>query len=172
MDDALAIFLVTALFIVLAVLAALPSGARIARDPSTAYGGGRRALVMASAGIGLLVGLLLVAAGTQFDYRSVLGGANMLHIGGSSLLLLSVVVVLASWRVTRMIATASAGHEEEVHEVEGYVIPSTVAPPSAPPSAPPLATPLHPPPAPPPTAPPPPRPPPPARDRSWPPERP
>jgi hypothetical protein len=124
MDTAFVLFIATAAFIALAVLAALPSGARIARDPSTAYGAGRRALVLVSAGLGLIAGLLLLVAGTSLEYRAVLDGLNMLHIGGASLLLLSVVVVLASWRVARMIASASAGHEEEVHEVEGYAIPS------------------------------------------------
>ena len=159
-DTAFVLFIATAAFIALAVLAALPSGARIARDPSTAYGSGRRALVLASAGLGLIAGLLLLVAGSSLSYKDVVGSANMLHIGGASLLVLSIVVVIASWRVTRMIASASAGHEEEVLQVEGYAIPSTLAPPAAPAAAPPSA------------APPAPRPAPPPRDRPWPPQRP
>jgi len=122
-DTAFVLFIATAAFIALAVLVALPSGARIARDPSTAYGSGRRALVLASAGLGLIAGLLLLVAGSSLSYKDVVGSANMLHIGGASLLVLSIVVVVASWRVARMIASASAGHEEEVHDVEGYAIP-------------------------------------------------
>jgi hypothetical protein len=169
MDTAFVLFILAAALIVLAVLVALPSGARIARDPSTAYGGGRRALVLGSAGLGLVAGALLLVAGSSLSYKDVVGGANMLHVGGASLLLLSVVVVIASWRVARTIATAAAGHEEEVLHVEGYSIPPTLAAAAPPADAPPSAA---PPPAAPPAPRPAPRPAPSPRDPPWPPQGP
>ena len=118
-------FLVPALIVVLAAAVAFPSRARIQRDPSTAYGGGRKALVTFAAALALVIGAVLAGLGFTQDVEEVVAGLNMVQIGGISLVAMAVVLLVASMVVGRQIRRASKGERERVLEVA----PVTGAPP-------------------------------------------
>lgn len=122
MDSTFLFFLVVVIFIALAVLFGLPSERRIERDPSTAFGRGKRALVNLATLLGLLLGVALAVFGGQLALEPVAGDINMVQVGGASLLLLGVVLIVASVGTRRAIASAAAGSHEEVLDVEGYAM--------------------------------------------------
>jgi hypothetical protein len=138
MDPTFLLFLMAVIFIALVVLAALPSDRRIQRDPSTAFGRGRRALLNLAALLGLLLGAALAVFGGQLALEPVAGSINMVQVGGASLLVLGIVLIVASMGTRRAIASASAGSQEEVLDVEGYAMSfSPTPPPQTSPSSPP-----------------------------------
>lgn len=148
-DAAFTLFLLSALYIVLAIVLSLPSSARIAKDPSTAFSGGKRAFLWSGVLVGGLFGALLVGYGTTQSLKAVVGGANMVEVGGGSLLAMAVVLVVAALVVRREIKQASAGTHEAVFDVAGFHVPEGgLAAAAAPPPA--QAQPQAPPPAPPP----------------------
>lgn len=134
MDPTFLLFLVVVIFIALAVLVGLPSGRRIERDPSTAFGRGKRVVLNLAALMGLLLGVALAVFGGQLALEPVAGEINMVQVGGASLLLLGVVLIVASMGTKRAIASASAGSHEEVLDVEGYAM--SFASPPPPPTSP------------------------------------
>jgi hypothetical protein len=151
-DAAFTLFLLSALYIVLATALSLPSSARIAKDPSTAFSGGKRAFLWSGVLVGGLFGALLVGYGTTQSLKAVVGGANMVEVGGGSLLAMAVVLVAAALVVRREIKRASAGTHEAVFDVAGFHVPegglaAAAAPPPAPaqPQAPPPMPPRPPP---------------------------
>ncbi|NIP36342.1 MAG: hypothetical protein GWN18_15415, partial [Thermoplasmata archaeon] len=93
-------FLVPAIIVVLAAAVAFPSKARIQRDPSTAYGGGRKALVILAAVLALVFGAILAALGFTQNVEPVVANLNMVQIGGISLVVMGVVLLVASSMVT------------------------------------------------------------------------
>jgi len=122
-DAAFTLFLLSALYIVLAIALSLPSSARIAKDPSTAFSGGKRGLLWSGVIVGGLFGAILVGYGTTQSLKAVVGGANMVEVGGVSLLAMAIVLVVAALMVRREIKQASAGTHEAVFDVAGYHIP-------------------------------------------------
>jgi len=122
-DAAFTLFLLSALYIVLATALSLPSSARIAKDPSTAFSGGKRAFLWSGVLVGGLFGALLVGYGTTQSLKAVVGGANMVEVGGGSLLAMAVVLVAAALVVRREIKRASAGTHEAVFDVAGFHVP-------------------------------------------------
>jgi len=123
MDAAFTLFLLSALYIVLAIAVSLPSRARITKDPSTAFSGGKRAFLWSGVLVGGLFGAVLVGYGTTQSLRAVAGGANMVEVGGGSLLAMAVVLVAAALVVRREIKQASAGTQEAVFDVAGFHVP-------------------------------------------------
>ncbi len=110
-------FLVPAIIVVLAAAVAFPSKARIQRDPSTAYGGGRKALVILAAVLALVFGAILAALGFTQNVEPVVANLNMVQIGGISLVVMGVVLLVASSMVTHQIRKAGRGEREQVLEV-------------------------------------------------------
>jgi len=145
-DPAFTLFLLSALYIVLAIALSLPSSARIAKDPSTAFSGGKRAFLWSGVLVGGLFGAILVVYGTTQSLKAVVGGANMVEVGGGSLIAMAVVLVVAALYVRREIKQASADTHEAVFDVAGFHVPEG-GPPAA--GAPEQAQPQAPPPPPP-----------------------
>jgi len=123
MDAAFTLFLLSALYIVLAIAVSLPSRTRITKDPSTAFSGGKRAFLWSGVLVGGLFGAILVGYGTTQSLKAVAGGANMVEVGGGSLLAMAVVLVVAALVVRRDIKQASAGTHEAVFDVAGFHVP-------------------------------------------------
>jgi len=122
-DAAFTLFLLSALYIVLAIVLSLPSSARIAKDPSTAFSGGKRAFLWSGVLVGGLFGAILVGYGTTQSLKAIAGGANMVEVGGGSLIAMAVVLVVAALVVRREIKRASAGTHEAVFDVAGFHVP-------------------------------------------------
>ena len=110
-------FLIPALFVVLAAALAFPSKARIHQDPSTAYGGGRRALVTLAGIVALVMGAALAGLGTTQSREEVVAGMNMVVIGGICLIVMAVVMFVGSAMTSRQVRRAGRGVHEEVLEV-------------------------------------------------------
>jgi hypothetical protein len=110
-------FLVPAVIAVLAAAVGFPSKSRIQEDPSTAYTGGRKALVVVAAILSLAMGLALAGLGSTYSRETVVAGINMIQIGGISLIIITVVLMLASAVIGRQIKRAGKGERERVLEV-------------------------------------------------------
>lgn len=110
-------FLIPALFVVLAAAFAFPGKRRIQKDPSSAYSGGRKALVVAAAVIAFIMGAVLTGLGSTQNVEDLVAGLNMVQVGGISLIVMAVVMLVASGMVTRQIRLAEKGEREEVLEV-------------------------------------------------------
>ena len=135
-------FLVPALIVVLAATVAFPSKSRIERDPSTAYGGGKKALVTLASILALVMGLILALLGGTQNLEELFAGLNMVQIGGISLIIMAVVLLVASVIIGRQIRRAGRGAQEQVMEVTAFPVaqrPPTTggAPPPRPASPPP-----------------------------------
>ncbi len=126
-------FLVPALIVVLAAAVGFPSKNRIALDPSTAYGGGKRALVTLASILALVTGLILALLGGTQDLEALFAGINMVHIGGISLIIMGVVLMVTSVMTGRQIRRARRGAREQVLEVAALPVaprsPTTGGPP-------------------------------------------
>jgi hypothetical protein len=106
--------------------------------------GGKRAFLWSGVLVGGLFGAILVGYGTTQSLKAVAGGANMVEVGGGSLLAMAVALVVAALVVRREIKQASAGTHEAVFDVAGFHVPegglaagATPLPPQAPPQPPP-----------------------------------
>lgn len=111
------LFIIPALMALLAAAVALPSKGRIERDPSTAYKGWRRAIVNIAFVISISLGLILVALGGNLNLEPLFGDITMVHIGGISLIIMAVVLLVASSITKKQVKKAGRGVEEEVLEV-------------------------------------------------------
>ncbi len=110
-------FLIPAMFVVLAAAFAFPGKRRIQQDPSSAYSGGRKALVVAAAVIAFIMGAVLAGLGSTQNVEDLVAGLNMVQVGGISLIVMAAVMLVASGMVTRQIKRAEKGEHEEVLEV-------------------------------------------------------
>lgn len=129
-------FLVPAIIVVLAAVVAFPSKGRIERDPSTAYGGGRRALVTVAALFALLMGAILAGLGSTQNVEEVVAGLNMVHIGGISLIAMAIVLIATHAVMSGRVKRAAKGDQEmvlEVAPVRPIPPPSGASPPRGPP---------------------------------------
>jgi hypothetical protein len=117
LDENFVIFLVTAVLVLFTSVVALPSPGRIERDPSTAFKGGKRALVNITVVVAIFMGLILVAVGGLGDLKPVTGSLTMVHVGGISLLVMAILLVAASVIIRRLVKRAGKGSHEEVIEV-------------------------------------------------------
>ncbi len=130
-------FLIPALIVVLAAAVGFPSKNRIELDPSTAYGGGKRALVTLASILALVTGLILALLGGTQDLEALFAGINMVHIGGISLIIMGVVLLVTSAMIGRQIRRARRGAREQVLEVAALpVAPRSPTPGGAPPPRP------------------------------------
>jgi hypothetical protein len=111
------LFIIPALMALLAAAVALPSKSRIERDPSTAYKGWRRATVNIAFVISISIGVLLIALGGSLNLEPIFGEITMVHIGGISLIIMAVVLLIASSITKKQIKQAGRGMQEEVIEV-------------------------------------------------------
>ena len=110
-------FLIPAIIVVLAAAVGFPSKNRIELDPSTAYGGGKRALVTLASILALVTGMILVLFGGTQHVEELFAGLNMVHIGGISLIIMGVVLLVTSAMIGRQIRRARRGAREQVLEV-------------------------------------------------------
>jgi hypothetical protein len=117
-DENFLLFIIPALIVGLAALAALPSKGRIEKDPSTAFKRGKRTFVNGATGFALIMGLILALVGGTQNVKAVVDGVNMIQIGGISLLAMSVVLIVASIQIRRMVKEAGRGTHEMVVEVD------------------------------------------------------
>jgi hypothetical protein len=108
-------FMVPALIAVLAAVVALPSKSRIEEDPSTAYTGGRKAVVSLACVFAVIMGGILAGLGSTFDREVIVAGLNMIQIGGISLIIIAVVLLVASVVISRQVKRAR--EEEDILEV-------------------------------------------------------
>lgn len=111
------IFIIPALMALLAAAVALPSKSRIERDPSTAYKGWRRATVNLAFMIAIAIGAMMVALGGSLNLEPIFGSITMVHIGGISLIIMAVVLLVASMVTKKQVKQAGRGMQEEVLEV-------------------------------------------------------
>lgn len=125
-DENFLLFLVPAILVVVTAAVALPSKARIERDPSTAFSGGKRALVALVSVLALVIGLSFAGFGGTFQREPVVGEVNMIQIGGVSLLAMAIALLVAMVRIRGQVRMAGKGQEEEVLEVSSM---GTAAPP-------------------------------------------
>lgn len=116
LDPNFGAFLIPAIIALLAAAFALPSKRRIERDPSTAFRGGRRAMVNIAALFALVMGLILVGLGGTLEVKPIFASVNMVQVGGASLIVMTVVLLVASSRVRRLVRSARRGEREEVLE--------------------------------------------------------
>ncbi len=124
-------FLFPALLALLAAAVALPSQRRLERDPSTAFRGGRRAVVNVAAIIALVLGAILAGLGSQLELEPLFGSVNMAHVGGISLIIMAVVLLVAAARIRRQVRRSGRGEDEEVLEAAVIAAPGQYpAPPS------------------------------------------
>ena len=95
LDVNFVIFIITALLVLFTSVVALPSPGRIERDPSTAFKGGKRALVNITVVVAIFMGLILIGFGFYTDdLKSVAGSLNMVHVGGISLLVMAILLIV------------------------------------------------------------------------------
>ncbi len=111
------LFIIPALMALLAAAVALPSKNRIERDPSTAYKGWRRATVNLAFVIAIAIGAMMVALGASLNLEPIFGSITMVHIGGMSLIIMAVVLLVASSITKKQVKQAGRGMQEEVLEV-------------------------------------------------------
>ena len=116
LDQNFLVFIVPAIIALLAATFALPSKRRIEKDPSTAYKGGRRALVNIAVVFALVMGLILAGLGGTLEVEPIVGEVTMVHVGGVSLIVMAVVLLVASSRVRKLLRSARRGEREEVLE--------------------------------------------------------
>jgi hypothetical protein len=116
-------FLIPALIVVLAAAVGFPSKNRIELDPSTAYGGGKRALIVLASILALVTGLILALLGGTQDLEELFAGINMVHVGGISLIIMGVVLLATSAMISRQIRRARRGAREQVLEVAALPVP-------------------------------------------------
>ena len=114
------LFIIPALMALLAAAVALPGKERIERDPSTAYKGWRRAIVNLAFMISIAIGALMIALGGTLNLEPLFGTINMVHIGGISLIIMAVVLLVASTVTKRQVKRAGRGMHEEVLEVAAF----------------------------------------------------
>jgi hypothetical protein len=119
-DENFILFILPAVIVVLAAMAALPSKGRIEMDPSTAFKRGKRALVNGATGFAILMGLILALVGGTQNVKAVVDGVNMIQIGGISLLAMGVVLIIATIQIRRLIKAAGRGTHEEVLDVAAF----------------------------------------------------
>ncbi len=143
-DTNFLMFLLPALLAFLAAVVALPSKSRIERDPSTAFRGGRRAFVNIAAVIAIILGAIFVGLGSLLDLEPLFGSINMAHIGGISLLIMAVVLLVAAANIRKQIRQAGKGEDEEVLEATVIAAPGQYQAPPAQYVAPPPRTDLPP----------------------------
>ena len=110
-------FLVPAAIALLAAAVGFPSKGRIEEDPSTAFKGGRKAIVSISTVFALIMGVILAGLGGTQSLETVVAGLNMVQIGGISLLVIAVVLIISSVMVGRQIRKAGKGAREMVLDV-------------------------------------------------------
>lgn len=137
-------FLFPALLALLAAAVALPSKRRIERDPSTAFRGGRRAVVNIAAVIALVLGAILAGLGNQLELEPLFGSINMAHVGGISLIIMAVVLLVAAARIRKQVRRSGRGEDEEVLEAAVIAAPGQYPAPPAQYVAPPPRTDLPP----------------------------
>jgi hypothetical protein len=123
-------FLVPALLALMAAAVALPSKGRIERDPSTAFRRGRRAVVNLAAAFAILLGAILAGLGGFLNLEPVVGPVNMAHVGGVSLIVMAVVLLVAALGIRRQILAAGRGEEEEVLEAAVIAAPGQLRAPA------------------------------------------
>jgi len=111
------LFIIPALMALLAAAVALPSKSRIEKDPSTAYKGWRRATVNIAFVISISIGVLMVALGGSLNLEPLFGSITMVHVGGISLIIMAVVLLVASSTTKKQVKLAGRGMQEEVIEV-------------------------------------------------------
>ena len=116
-DTNFILFIIPALMALLAAAVALPSKSRIERDPSTAYKGWRRATVNLAFVIAIAIGAMMVALGGSLNLEPIFGDITMVHIGGMSLIIMAVVLLVASSITKKQVKQAGRGMQEEVLEV-------------------------------------------------------
>jgi len=122
-------FVVPAVIAMAAAAVALPSKGRIEQDPSSAFRGGRKAMVSLSSVFALIMGVILAALGGTQSLDPVVGGLNMVQIGGISLIIIAVVLLISSVMIGRQISKAARGAREVVLDVAPV---RSQAPPSSP----------------------------------------
>ncbi len=110
------LFIIPALMALLAAAVALPSKSRIERDPSTAYKGWRRATVNLAFVIAIAIGAMMVALGGSLNLEPIFGDITMVHIGGISLIIMAVVLLVASSITKKQVKQAGRGEQEVVLE--------------------------------------------------------
>jgi hypothetical protein len=115
-DGNLLTFLVAASLALMAAAVALPSKSRIESDPSTAFGPGRRALVMLASLLSLIIGLIMFRFAPS-NLEALVADLNMVQIGGISLIVIGVVLLSSSAYIRRQVRRAGKGEDEMVMEV-------------------------------------------------------
>ncbi len=142
------LFIIPALMALLAAAVALPSKSRIEKDPSTAYKGWRRAIVNIAFVISISIGVLMVALGGNLNQEPLFGSITMVHVGGISLIIMAVVLLVASSITKKQVKQAGRGMQEEVIEVAVVSGPAPAPTQSANPNLPPRPPPQYRPPPP------------------------
>ena len=128
-DTNFLVFLVPAILVLLAAVVALPSKRRIERDPSTAFKGGRRAFINVVAVLALVFGMIFLGLGGFLDLEPLFGSINMAHVGGLSLLIMAVVLLVSAAIIRKQVRRAGRGEQEEVLEAAVVAAPGQYAAP-------------------------------------------